>query len=162
MIPRGRRLVAALEIAGGFIGLAIASSSAAGPGLSLLQRLIIGSMGIPFALCAYAGRELWFDLPRGYPLSVLVQALQIPAWSSASLFYIFHCGAQVGVWIGNTGLTPMWGLGSRFTLVLIEQPAGQTVGLNFLAIAALVLLVIDRMASRGAGIGALQARTVPD
>jgi hypothetical protein len=154
--------VAALEIAGGFIGMAIASSSAAAPGLSLIQRLIIGSMGIPFALCAYAGRELWFDLPCGYPLSVLVQALQIPAWSSASLFYIFHCGAQVGLWIGNTGLTPMWGLGSRFTLVLIEQPAGQTLGLNFVAIAALVVLVVDRMASGGAGIGALQARTVPD
>ena len=161
MNSQARRLVAALEIAGGFIGIAIASSSAAGPGLSLLQRLIIGSMGIPFALCAYAGRELWFDLPRGYPLSVLVQALQIPAWSSASLFYIFHCGAQVGVWIGNTGLTPMWGLGSRFTLV-IEHHGGQAVGLNFLAIAALVLLAIDRMASRGAGIGAIQARTVPD
>ena len=142
--------------------MAIASSSAAASSLSLLQRLIIGSMGIPFALCAYAGRELWFDLPRGYPLSVLVQALQIPAWSSASLFYIFHCGAQVGVWIGNTGLTPMWGLGSRFTLVLIEHPGGQALGLNFLAIAALALLVIDRMTSRSAGLGAIQTRTVPD
>jgi hypothetical protein len=154
--------VAALEIAGGFIGLAIASSSAAGPGLSLVQRLIIGSMGIPFALCAYAGRELWFDLPRGYPLSVLVQALQIPAWSSASLFYIFYCGAQVGVWIGNTGLAPMWGLGSRFTLVLIEHSGGQAVGINVLAVAVLALLVVDRMASRSVGIGVIQARTVPD
>jgi len=162
MIPRGRRLVAALEIAGGFTGMAIASSSAVASGLSLLQRLIIGSMGIPFALCAYAGRELWFDLPRGYPLSILVQALQIPAWSSPSLFYIFHCGAQAGVWIGNTGLVPMWGLGSRFTLVLVEHPWAEAVGLNFLAVAALALLVIDRMASRGAGLGAIQARTVAD
>src|SRR6187549_2181202 len=143
MIPRPRRLVAAMEIAGGFVGMAIASSSAAASGLSLLQRLIIGSIGVPFALCAYAGRELWFDLPRGYPLSVLVQALQIPAWSSASMLYLFHCGAQFGVWIGKTGLAPMWGLGSRFTLVLVEHPRGEALGLNFLAIAALAGLVID-------------------
>jgi hypothetical protein len=159
---RPRQFIALLEIAGGFLGMAVASSSAAAPGLSLLQRLIIGSMGIPFALCAYAGRELWFDLPRGYPLSILVQALQIPAWSSPSLFYIFHCGAQAGVWIGHTGLVPMWGLGSRFTLVLVEHPWAEAVGLNFLAVAALAVLVIDRMASRGAGLGAIQARTVAD
>jgi|SRR5215204_1359754 len=162
MIPRARRLIAAVEIAAGFVGMAMASTSAAASGLSLLQRLIIGSIGIPFALCAYAGRELWFDLPRGYPLSVLVQALQIFAWSSPSVFYIFYCGAQAGVWIGNTGLTPMWGLGSRFTLVLVEHPRGEAVGLNVLAIAALALLVIDRMASQGARIGAIQVRMVPD
>lgn len=162
MISRARRLVAALEIAGGFIGMGVASSSAAASGLSLLQRLIIGSIGIPFALCAYAGRELWFDLPRGYPLSILVQALQIPAWSSPSLFYLFHCGAQVGVWIGKAGLAPMWGLGSRFTFILVEQPRGDALGLNFLAIAALAVLAIDRIASRSAGMGAIQARVVPD
>ncbi len=162
MIPRGRRLVAALEIAGGFLGMGVASSSAAASGLSLLQRLIIGSAGIPFALCAYAGRELWFDLPRGYPLSLLVQALQIPAWSSASVLYLFYCGAQFGVWIGKTGLVPMWGLGSRYTLVLMAQPRGEAVGLNFLAVAALAVLVIDRVASRSVGIGAIRARAVPD
>ena len=52
MIARPRKLVAALEIAGGFVGMAIASSSAAASGLSLLQRLLIGSIGIPFALSA--------------------------------------------------------------------------------------------------------------
>ena len=155
-------MVAALEIAGGFVGMAVASSSAAASGLSLLQRLIIGSIGIPFALCAYAGRELWFDLPRGYPLSVLVQALQIPAWSSASMLYLFHCGAQLGVWIGKTGLAPMWGLGSRVTFILAEHPRGEALGLNFLAIAALAGLVIDRILSRSAGIGAIRATVVPD
>ncbi|MFL5448794.1 MAG: hypothetical protein ACJ8AX_09615 [Gemmatimonadales bacterium] len=162
MIIQARRVVAALEIAGGFVGMAVASSSAAASGLSLLQRLIIGSIGIPFALCAYAGRELWFDLPRGYPLSLLVQALQIPAWSSASMLYLFHCGAQYGVWIGKTGMAPMWGLGSRFTLVLMDHPRGEALGLNFLAIVALVVLVIDRVTSRGVGIGAFRARTVAD
>src|SRR3954452_8085727 len=161
MIPRGRRLVAALEIAGGFLGMGVASSSAAASGLSLLQRLIIGSAGIPFALCAYAGRELWFDLPRGYPLSLLVQALQVPAWSSSSVLYVFHCGAQLGVWIGKGGFAPMWALGSRYTLVVLEQPRGEALGVNFLAVAAMGMLLIDRVASR-AGMRAVPARTVPD
>ena len=162
MILQARRLVAGLEIAGGFIGMAVASSSAAASGLSLLQRLIIGSIGIPFALCAYAGRELWFDLPRGYPLSLLVQALQIPAYSSASMLYLFHCGAQFGVWIGKTGLAPMWGLGSRSTLELMNHPRGEAVGLNFLAMVALAALVIERVASRSTGIGAIRPRAVSD
>src|SRR3954464_6680395 len=162
MIPRGRRLVAGLEIAGGFVGMALASSSAAGSGRGLLQRVLIGSIAIPFALCAYAGRELWFDLPRGYPLSLLVQALQIPAWSSASVLYLFHCGAQLGMWIGKAGLAPMWGLGSRFTLVLMDQPRGEAVGLNFLAIGALAILVIDRVLSRSPEMGAIRASVVPD
>ena len=162
MIPRVRRLVAALEIAGGFLGMAIASSSAAASGLSLLQRLLIGSIGIPFALCAYAGRELWFDLPRGYPLSILVQALQIPAYSSGSMLYVFYCGAQFGVWIGKTGLASMWGLGSRYTLAWMDQPRGEAVGLNFLAMVALAALVIEWVASRSASVGAVQPRVVPD
>jgi hypothetical protein len=151
-----------MEIAGGFVGMAIASSSAAASGLSLLQRLLIGSIAIPFALCAYAGRELWFDLPRGYPLSILVQALQIPAYSSGSMLYVFYCGAQFGVWIGKTGLASMWGLGSRYTLAWMDQPRGEAVGLNFLAMAALAALVIERVACRSTGIAAIQPRVVPD
>ena len=162
MMPRARRLVAALEIAGGFIGMAVASTSAAASGLSLLQRVIIGSIGIPFALCAYAGRELWFDLPRGYPLSLLVQALQLPAYSTASMLYLFHCGAQFGVWIGKTGLAPMWGLGTRFTLELMDHPRGEAVGLNFLAMAALAVLVMERVAARSTAIGTIRPRVVSD
>ena len=143
--------------------MGVASSTALASGLSLLQRLIIGSIGIPFALCAYAGRELWFDLPRGYPLSLLVQVMQIPAWSSASMLYLFHCGAQFGIWIGRSGLAPMWGLGSRFTLVLMDQPRGEALGINFLAIAMLAVLVVERVATRSPGIGAVPAaRAVPD
>jgi hypothetical protein len=45
----------------------------------------------------------------------------------------------------------MWALGSRYTLVVLEQPRGEALGLNFLAIAALGILLIDRVASHTAG-----------
>ena len=145
MNPRIRKFIAAVEIAAGFLGMALASASAAGPGLSILPRILTGVIGIPFGLCAYAGRSLWLNEPRGYFLSILVQAAQVPAWSSPSVFYIFYCGAQLGAWFGEAGIVPLWGLGSRFTLYWIEAPRGEAVGLNFVALLLLGYLVLDRV-----------------
>lgn len=135
------KLIAAVQIVGGFVGMALASGSATGPNLNLLQRIFTGSLGIPFALCAYAGRDLWLDRPRGYLLSVVVQAAQLFAWSSHGVLYVFHCGAQLGVWLGKTAVAPLWGLGSRLTLNVLQWPRGEAVGINFLALFTLGYLV---------------------
>jgi hypothetical protein len=135
------KLIAAVQIVGGFVGMALASGSAVGSRLNLLDRIFTGSLGIPFALCAVAGRDLWLDRPRGYLLSVLVQAAQLFAWSSPNVLYVFHCGAQLGVWLGKAAVAPLWGLGSRLTLNVIEWPRGEAVGINFLALATLGYLI---------------------
>ena len=96
--------------------MGLTSMLAAGQGLALRHRVRVGLMGIPFALCAYAGRELWRGEHRGYLLSVLVQAAQIPAWSSSQALYVFYCGAQLGAWFGRDTLAPMAGLGSHLTI----------------------------------------------
>jgi hypothetical protein len=155
-----RRFIAGLEIAGGFLGMALASTTATSPGLNLFHRVWTGLLGIPFALCAYAGRALWLDQPRGYLLSALVQAAQLLVWSSANALYVFHCGAQLGVWFGGGNIIPFWGLGSRLTLNVVAGPAGQTlVGVNLVALWALSQLALtwwDRTRTRTAVSPALQ------
>jgi hypothetical protein len=146
--PHIRRSIAALELAGGFVGMALASTSVTAPGLNLIQRVFVGLLGVPFAISVYAGRALWSGQPRGYPLSLLVQAAQVPTWSSHSVLYVFYCGAQFGAWFGKAGPAPMWGLGSRFTLNVLDYPRGEALGLNFLAICALTLLTLDWWATR--------------
>jgi hypothetical protein len=138
-----RRFIAAIEIAGGFLGMALASTSATSPGLNLFHRVWTGLLGIPFALCAYAGRALWLDQSRGYLLSALVQAAQLVAWSSPNLLYVFYCGGQLGAWLGGENLLPQWGLGSRLTLNVVAGPGGDAlVGVNLVAVWALAYLAL--------------------
>lgn len=144
MNRRIRRLIAALEVAGGFAGLGLAFMLSMGQGLTLWHRFLLGLMGLAFAVCAYAGRELWRGAPRGYLLSALVQAAQIPAWSSAHVLYVFYCGAQLGAWFGRESLAPMAGIGSHLTVSWASPQRGEAFGLNFLALWALWQLVMGR------------------
>ena len=134
MNPRLRKLIAAIEILGGFAGMGLTSTLAMGGGLTLTQRIMVSTLGVPFALAAYAGRALWLDQDKGYWLSMAVQAAQIPAWSSPGALYVFYCGGQLGAWFGRSTLAPMLGLGSHLTLSWSDQARGDAFGLNFLAL----------------------------
>jgi hypothetical protein len=131
---RLRKFIAAIEILGGFAGMGLTSSLAMGEGLILAQRIMVSSIGVPFALAAYAGRALWLDQDKGYWLSMAVQAAQVPAWSSPAALYVFYCGGQLGAWFGRTTLAPRLGLGSHLTLSWSHQARGVAFGLNFLAL----------------------------
>jgi hypothetical protein len=148
MNPRIRQLIAALEVAGGFAGLGLTSMLSMAQGLTVWHRFLLGLMGVAFAVCAYAGRELWRGEPRGYLLSVLVQAAQIPAWSSAHVLYVFYCGAQLGAWFGRESLAPMAGVGSHLTVSWASQPRGEAFGLNFLAVWAFWQVVLGWSGAR--------------
>ena len=137
MNVRIRRFIAGLEIVGGFAGLYLSSTIAMGEGLSLRQRVIFSSFGIPFALSAYAGRALWRDEVRGYWLSILVQALQVPAWSSPSALYTFYSGLQLGAWIGRRDFAPLAGIGSHLSLGWAQEARGEAFGINVLALVLL-------------------------
>src|SRR5882672_9398764 len=116
MHKRVRQFISALEIGGGFFGMGLTSTLAWTPGTTWGQTILIGAMGLPFAVCAYAGQALWRDQPRGYALSALVQVFQIPAWSGPGAMYIFDCGAKLGVWFTPERLGPMAAVGSHLTL----------------------------------------------
>jgi hypothetical protein len=131
---RIRQLIAALQVGGGFAGMGLSSMLAMGQGLAVQHRIIIGLLGVPFAVCAYAGRELWRDNPQGYMLSALVQAAQIPAWSSPKVLYLFYCGAQLGLWFGRGDLIPMAALGGSLDVSWAVKPRGESLGINFLAL----------------------------
>jgi hypothetical protein len=145
---RLRRFIAAFEFVGGFVGMALASNSAAAPGLSIFHRVLVGLLGLPFALSVYAGRALWLGESRGYLLSMLVQAAQVFAWSSPYVLYMFFCGAQLGAWFGTGGVTLLWGLGSRFTLNVVAYPRAEGIGVNLLALWALGHLTVGWLGTR--------------
>ena len=146
--PRVRQLIAALQVGGGFAGMGLASMLSMAQGLALRHRVLFGLIGIPFALCAYAGRELWRGERRGYVLSMLVQAAQIPAWTSPGALYVFYCGGQLGLWFGTNTLAPMAGIGSHLTVSWATTPRGEAFGLNFLALWAFWQLLLGWSAVR--------------
>ena len=71
-----------------------------------------------FALTVWAGHLLWRDKERGYKLSILIQALQIPVLMTKILMYEFIAGFQFAIGMQVTNHIPHlklgFYLGSRF------------------------------------------------
>ncbi|HVX87741.1 MAG TPA: hypothetical protein VG940_02350 [Gemmatimonadales bacterium] len=109
-------------------------------GLTIAQRVMVGSLGLPFAFVALAGRELWKDGPLGVELSMVAQALQAFAWTSPSLYYNFACGLQGGIWVGPRILAPFGYLGSTLSINVGDEPRATALGVNLLAITLYVAL----------------------
>jgi hypothetical protein len=149
MNQRIRQLIAVLEVGGGVAGVALVSMVGTAGGLRLWHRFLLGLTGLVFVLCAYAGRELWRNQPRGYALSMVVQAGQVVAWSSPQALYVFYCGASLGAWYGSTTLAPMAGIGSHLTASWATEPRAEAFGLNFLALWALWQLTRRWQSNRG-------------
>jgi hypothetical protein len=151
-LPRSTRLriVAALQLGGGILGLLAISSSTFADGLGLSQRLIIGMASIPFALAVYAGRRLWNWHPSALAPSLLVQSLQLLWWSSPAWSYSFSTGFLVGGWLGPTVLEPLIHVGSQFDLQVSADPTrAEALGINLLAAWAIQQLLQTLIAHRG-------------
>ena len=145
MHQRVRQFIAFLEIAGGFAGIALTSTLVWSSGVNLRQAIIIGLSGLPFLASFYAGQALWRDLPKGYAWSALVQAVQIPAWSSPGLLYVFYSGGQLGMWFTQGSPQPLAGIGSHLTLSWAADVArANAFGLNVVALWAFLQLVLGR------------------
>ncbi len=145
MHQRVRQFIAVLEIAGGFAGIGLISMLAWNADVNLRQAIILGLGGLPFLASFHAGQALWRDLPKGYAWSALVQAVQIPAWSSPGLLYVFYSGGQLGIWFTQASPQPLVGIGSHLSLSWVADVArGNAFGLNVVALWAFWQLVLGR------------------
>ena len=136
MHPYVRRFIAGLEIVGGLGGLGLSFYGA----LRLIPQwwyaIAAGMMGILFAVSLYAGYHLWHNRKVGCRWSLLLQVLQVPAFSFTGLTYNFYIGGQLGVLFSNFDTRLLWGIGSHLNLNWASQPVSGAVGVNVLALFA--------------------------
>ncbi len=138
------KTVAAIEIIGGLlgvgIGVAIGPSLAHAAGASLWQ---VEVLLLPlFILSLAAGILLWRNRASGEILSMLVLALQLPVISSPVWGYYFNDGVALQVAFGSGVWSWYAFVGSRVHINWAEGASGVTVGLNVVALAMLVMLVV--------------------
>jgi hypothetical protein len=137
MRRRGVALIAALEVVGGFAGLAIASQLAFKSLSVPAGAALFGMLGIPMLLSLRAGQLLWKGKASGRALSIFVQACQVPIVQVAAFHYEFFVGARVGLlWKGADLFTPL-NLGAGASIQFAGDALPTTTGVNLLALWAL-------------------------
>lgn len=127
------KFIAIVEMVGGIVGILL------GIGLavkffempaSLNGLLLMILFSCPFC----AGLFLWKKHRLGYPLTVIVQALQIPVFSSACFSYLFSSGLFFAITIGAMGLNFEFNIiGSKFNIA-VNQNDPFSIGINFIPI----------------------------
>ena len=136
------RLIAILEVAGGFYGMAywLPRLLAFGP----LRTAAIGL--IAFALYAFvlvAGVLLLENSERGIRLSSIAQLLQLPLIATPILSYALHCGAFLDLFFAlhwPTRPEVSWQLGSQRFMLEFYGPAVSHLGVNVLALLSWLVL----------------------
>jgi hypothetical protein len=136
------RLIAILEVAGGFYGMASWL-----PRLLAIGPLRTAAFGlIAFALYAFvmvAGVLLLENSERGIRFSSVAQLLQLPLIATPIFTYALHCGAFIDLfaalhWPTRPDLS--WQLGSQRFVLDFYGPAVSRLGVNLLALLSWVVL----------------------
>jgi len=136
------RLIAILEVAGGFYGMAsvLPRLLAVGP----LHTAAIGL--IEFALYAFvlvAGVLLLENSERGIRFSSIAQLLQLPLIATPIISYALYCGACLDLFAAvhiPTRPELTWQLGSERFLLAFHGPAVSHLGVNVLALVSWLVL----------------------
>lgn len=141
------RIVAILQIAGGFYGLVtlLLRLLAGGHGGTGLLMLVIGLLMSAFALIA--GVLLIEGNALGVTLSRIVQGLQIPVIGTDWLSYAWHTGATapLTVVIGHRVTTDIdWSIPSQAWRLATGAHGTTVLGINLLALACWLLLRFAR------------------
>jgi hypothetical protein len=136
---RKQRTVAGLLFSGGLWGVALCLwPSFRVQGLLSLQLPVV--LVAPFILAILAGVWLWRGLRRGliWARVLLVAQLVAVRWNQSQ--YSFSTGANAFVGFSGSNFVLSWHLGSNFNLGAVGPPGPGFIGLNLVAIVALVLL----------------------
>lgn len=144
---RWQKTLAVTEILGGLIlgGLTLLLV------ISDLPDILIFTIAVAIAVLAVvAGVALYKNTLLGKRLSIVLQALQVFSLSSAKFFYLLVAGLQLNVsWIYSADMLQKNGLNLGYGIYgtfLVGGPGhGQPlgIGVNFIALSALLLLVYD-------------------
>jgi hypothetical protein len=153
-----------MTVGGGFLGVVVITPRLftwGNDGFQLSFAIFLVFLGL-YVFVVASGLVFVAD-PRKTQLLVWALAMQIPWVSSPLLIYRMAAGAYVTVTAGQTedsgriGFHLFWTLGSNFQCYLLKQAAPWSLGVNFVALALLILLVRSR--EREASAGPLAAPT---
>src|SRR5215471_11851193 len=136
----GSRLISLLLIAGGILGILAAVFLIQGlvqhdqPGRAIVPAISIAVFG----WCIFQGVQLWRGKPSGYHWAKILFALQIPGFCVSRLTYEFSTGISARVMFGNSSRQFGADIGSSLNLLISPEPQGWMLGINLVAVAALV------------------------
>jgi hypothetical protein len=102
-----------------------------------------------FAATAFAGYELARSRPRGWRLSRLLLYLQAAQFSVAGISYAAYVGAALTAGVSGWVLQAGGDIGSLFRIRLLDVDSAFTLSVNFVAVAAIVMLRTKGGASKG-------------
>ena len=135
-----RRIIAIAEVLGGILAL-IATIFAAKAGAS--KPLILLGAGLDL-LVIISGILLWFKPALGVVLSGIVQGLQCVQVFSVWLSWQYVAGVALLVQVLKGEITWGGGLLVRHTFLQAEGSGARGLGVNLVAIAALIFLVMSQ------------------
>lgn len=140
------RLIAILEIIGGLSGVVFVALEliAAPPNRA---TLILGAIALAvYLLSLIAGITLWMERPFGRDASIIIQAIQIPKYTSQVLIFLFSFGFDAYVYgIVTSNAQTVFGVEFKFLAFyrlfvnVLDAPAG--FGISIPGCAFLVMLL---------------------
>ncbi len=125
------RIISVLEIVGGLSGIAFVGwEIAAAP--TDHHPLLIGAIALlVYVFSLVAGVTLWLERPFGRVASIVVQAIQLPKYTSQLIVFMFSFGLDVYVYgMLTTNAQPVFGFELKFLaynqlfVSLPDAPAG--------------------------------------
>jgi len=132
------RIIAVFEVVGGVLGLVMSLV------LTMSARLDSTSAAVfiaPNCLAVYGGILLWRGAGRGYVISSALQLAQLIRFSSSFLFYEFVLGFAFTVGAGVRSFFFYPKIGSTGLIALAHTGAPFRIGINVVAVAALIYLL---------------------
>lgn len=142
-----RRVLGILDLGGSFLGLALGLTS-------VLQQktVVVVIFEIPFLLLycwgVWCGVQMLENGPRAVRMNMGFWAIQIPYFMSPIVGYLFTSGAFLLVtYAPGTSVTSFAArIGSQFQVSLLQGQPLQ-IGVNFLALAICIVLLVNRRRS---------------
>ncbi len=107
---------------------------------------------IPFIflyfLSILAGIYLWKDKPRGFILSIIIQAIQIPQFTLGGLLYYFCSGLELSPRLffhdNGGGFNFKFWFGGNFLIKYAPQSSMTMIGINLFALFAFTFLLTQK------------------
>lgn len=148
------KLIAIIEIVGGALGFVLNVYLAFEIYPEVFQNnLPIGEISfitciMLFGLAAYAfaffsGLFLFKGHPRGYSMSLVTQALQIPQLLIAGVTYYFGVGMHFVIAYSNEVVSSNFFLGSSWEIKYSEAPLETFIGINVIALIFFIYLKVQ-------------------
>ena len=143
-VTYGARAIAFLLIAGGILGMILA--------VQLFRyflhqhqayRTIVPTLSlVVFGWSGLKGIDLWLGKPSGFKWASILFALQIPTFSISRLSYEFSTGISARILFGHSNRQFGADIGSSLNFLISPEPQGWMFGINFVAVIALVYLLL--------------------